>query len=192
MTAFNAVRFRAKSGRDQEFLDAHRNAPRDWPGLKHVNMIKTGHRSYCIIAEWTDMEALAAARPNMIATLDSFRNTLEDLGGGLGVTDPVSGRGGAGTEVAKLSPRLLALLPRCIAAAPGGCRLAFSGTPRSGAFGAFRRARLAARRRFAHGLRRRAQGRFGRLPSAHSLLTLGHAVVPFRGANRKERRKFQA
>ncbi len=91
MTAFNAVRFRVKPGRDQEFLDAHKNAPRDWPGLKHVNMIKTGDRSYCIIAEWTDMEALAAARPNMIATLDTFRNTLEDLGGGLGLTDPVSG-----------------------------------------------------------------------------------------------------
>jgi hypothetical protein len=27
----------------------------------------------------------------MIATLTSFRDTLEDLGGGLGVTDPVSG-----------------------------------------------------------------------------------------------------
>jgi hypothetical protein len=27
----------------------------------------------------------------MIATLDSFRDTLEDLGGGLGVTDPISG-----------------------------------------------------------------------------------------------------
>jgi hypothetical protein len=37
------------------------------------------------------MDALAKARPNMIATLDSFRDTLEDLGGGLGVTDPVAG-----------------------------------------------------------------------------------------------------
>ena len=37
------------------------------------------------------MEALAAARPKMVATLDTFRHTLEDLGGGLGVTDPVSG-----------------------------------------------------------------------------------------------------
>ena len=37
------------------------------------------------------MDALAAARPKMIATLDSFRDTLEDLGGGLGLTDPVSG-----------------------------------------------------------------------------------------------------
>jgi hypothetical protein len=27
----------------------------------------------------------------MIATLDTFRETLEDLGGGLGVTDPVAG-----------------------------------------------------------------------------------------------------
>ena len=37
------------------------------------------------------MDSLANARPNMIATLDSFRDTLEDFGGGLGVTDPVSG-----------------------------------------------------------------------------------------------------
>lgn len=91
MTAFNAVRFRVKPGRDQEFLDAHEKISVDWPGLKHVNMVKTGDRSYCIIAEWSDMDALAAARPNMIGTLNSFRDTLEDLGGGLGVTDPVSG-----------------------------------------------------------------------------------------------------
>jgi hypothetical protein len=90
MTAFNAVRFRVKPGRDQEFLDAHKGAG-NWPGLKHVNIIKTGDRSYCIIAEWTDMDALAQARPNMIATLNSFRDTLEDLGGGMGLTDAVSG-----------------------------------------------------------------------------------------------------
>jgi hypothetical protein len=54
-------------------------------------MVKTGERSFCIIVEWTDMDALAAARPNMISTLDTFRDTLEDLGGGLGVTDPVAG-----------------------------------------------------------------------------------------------------
>ena len=91
MTAFNAVRFRVKPGRDHEFLDAHKKIAADWPGLRHVNMIKTGDRSYCIIAEWSDMESLAAARPKMVATLDSFRHMLEDLGGGLGVTDPVSG-----------------------------------------------------------------------------------------------------
>jgi hypothetical protein len=37
------------------------------------------------------MDALAKARPSMIKTLDSFRDMLDDLGGGLGVTDPVSG-----------------------------------------------------------------------------------------------------
>jgi hypothetical protein len=91
MTAFNSVRFRVKPGRDQEFLDAHKKVPANWPGLKRANIIKTGDRTYCIIAEWTDMESLAKARPNMIATLDTFRDMLEDLGGGLGVSDPVSG-----------------------------------------------------------------------------------------------------
>ena len=91
MTAFNAVRFRVKPGRDQEFLDAHKGVAGNWPGLRHVNIIKTADRSYCIIAEWDDVDALAKARPNMIATLNSFRDTLEDLGGGLGVTDAVSG-----------------------------------------------------------------------------------------------------
>ncbi len=91
MTAFNAVRFRVKPGREQEFLDAHKKVQADWPGLVHANMVKTGERSFCIIAQWTDMDALAKARPNMVTTLDSFRDTLEDLGGGLGVTDPVAG-----------------------------------------------------------------------------------------------------
>lgn len=91
MTAFNAVRFRVKPGRDQEFLDAHKNIAGTWPGLRHVNIIKTGDRSYCIIAEWNDLDAITKARPDMIATLNSFRDTLEELGGGLGLTDPVSG-----------------------------------------------------------------------------------------------------
>jgi heme-degrading monooxygenase HmoA len=68
MTAFNVVRFRVKPGREQDFLNAHRSAQVDWKGLQKVNMIKTGERAYCIIAEWTDMNDLAAARPSMIAT----------------------------------------------------------------------------------------------------------------------------
>lgn len=91
MTAFNVVRFRVKPGRDQDFLDAHEKVDRAWPGMRRANMIKTGDRTYCIIVEWDNMESLANARPQMIATLDSFRDTLEDLGGGLGVTDPASG-----------------------------------------------------------------------------------------------------
>ena len=59
MTAFNVVRFRVKPGREQEFLDAHKRVEAIWPGLVHANMIKTGERTFCIIAEWTDMDALA-------------------------------------------------------------------------------------------------------------------------------------
>ncbi len=91
MTAFNAVRFKVKAGREQEFLDAHKNVHAEWPGLRHVNIVKTGEQRYCIIAEWDGVESLVEARPAMIATLNSFRDTLEDLGNGLGVTDAVSG-----------------------------------------------------------------------------------------------------
>ena len=81
MTAFNAVRFKVKPGMETAFLDAHRKVAEDWPGLRHAN----------IIAEWENMDAMAAARPQMIATLNGFRHTLDDLGGGLGVTDPIAG-----------------------------------------------------------------------------------------------------
>jgi quinol monooxygenase YgiN len=91
MTVFNVVRFKVKPGMDDTFIDAHRNIAGAWGGLRHANIIKTGEGRYCIIAEWESMEAMVAGRPHMIATLDSFRHTLEDLGGGLGVTDPVSG-----------------------------------------------------------------------------------------------------
>ena len=91
MTAFNAVRFRVKPGREQDFLDAHKKVQADWLGLKHANIIKTGERTFCIIGEWPSMAKLAGARAQLLGMLDSFRNDLEDLGGGLGVTDPVSG-----------------------------------------------------------------------------------------------------
>ena len=91
MTAFNAVRFRVKPGREAEYLEVFRKSPRDFAGFKRFALIKTGDRSYCIIGEWESMQSLTAARPKMIASLDAFRDLLEDLGGGLGVTDPVSG-----------------------------------------------------------------------------------------------------
>jgi quinol monooxygenase YgiN len=91
MSAFNVVRFRVKPGQEQAFLDGHRKVARVWPGMRRANLIKTGERTFCMVGEWDDMDSIAKARPNMIATLDSFRATLEDLGGGLGVTDPVSG-----------------------------------------------------------------------------------------------------
>lgn len=91
MTAYNLVRFRVKPGREEDFVDAHRRAKADWPGLRKASIIRTGGQGWAFVGEWESMEALAAARPGMVAILDSFRDTLEDLGGGLGVTDPVSG-----------------------------------------------------------------------------------------------------
>ena len=91
MTAFNVVRFRVKPGREAEFLDKHRELHRKFAGFRRFSLIKTGERTYCVIGEWDAMASLVAARPQMIALLDTFRDTLEDLGGGLGVTDPVSG-----------------------------------------------------------------------------------------------------
>jgi hypothetical protein len=59
--------------------------------MKRLSVVRTGERDFCFVGEWTGMDALAAARPAMVAVLDRFRDKLEDLGGGLGVTDPVSG-----------------------------------------------------------------------------------------------------
>ena len=54
-------------------------------------IIKTGEQTYFLIGMWPSQEAMAAARPAMIKTLDSFRATLDDQGEGRGVTDAVSG-----------------------------------------------------------------------------------------------------
>jgi len=91
MSAFNAVRFRVKPGREQDFIEAHRKAEPGFEGFVRGALVKTGDRTFCFIGEWQSMDAIAAARPGMIALLDSMRDQLEDLGGGLGLTDPVSG-----------------------------------------------------------------------------------------------------
>jgi ABC-type long-subunit fatty acid transport system fused permease/ATPase subunit len=64
-------------------------AGRDFEGLRKFALIKTGDRSYCSIGEWESVEHLAASRARMKANLDTFRETLEELGDG--VTDAVSG-----------------------------------------------------------------------------------------------------
>ena len=92
MTAYNVVRMRVKPGRNADYLEAHRAIDRDtFAGMRSVAIIQTGERDFCLIGEWDSMDAIVAARPKMIETLDRSREMLEDLGGELGVTDPVSG-----------------------------------------------------------------------------------------------------
>ena len=91
MTAYNVVRFRVKPGRDREFIDLHRKAPVDFKGWRNGALVKTGDQAYCFVGEWDNFNSIVAARPGMIGMLDSFRDMLEDLGNGLGITDPISG-----------------------------------------------------------------------------------------------------
>jgi len=91
MTAYNVVRFRVKSGRDREFIDLHRKAPVNFKGWRNGALVKTGDQTYCFVGEWDNFNSIVAARPNMIGMLDSFRDMLDELGNGLGVTDPISG-----------------------------------------------------------------------------------------------------
>ena len=92
MTASNVVRFRVKPGQEEAFLKVHEELFRDqMPEGSEAFLIRTGARELCMVGQWESMEALAAARPTMIGMLDRFRHMLEDLGGGKGVTDPVSG-----------------------------------------------------------------------------------------------------
>lgn len=100
MTAYNVVRFRVKPGGEEKFVEEHRKAKTDFPGFQRGALIKTGERRYCFIGEWDDHKSVREAEASMVKILDRFRDTLEDLGGGLGVTDPVSGE-----VVVELRPR---------------------------------------------------------------------------------------
>ena len=90
MTAYNVVRMRVKPGLEDKVLSSF-EADDDMANARRLAVIKTGDRSYCLIGEWNSMDDIVAARPAMIASLDKVRDMLEDLGHGLGVTDPVSG-----------------------------------------------------------------------------------------------------
>jgi hypothetical protein len=85
--------------------DMGESSPRRFPGrlLSAANSlgIASATRAY---GAGKDMEACIGARPNMITTLNSFRDTLEDLGGGLGVTDPVAGFRRLSAEVVRGDP----------------------------------------------------------------------------------------
>jgi len=91
MTAFNVVRFRVKPGQEQAFVEAHRQARPKFKGFVDGWLVKTGEQTYCVVAQWRTFQSIVNARPEMIGLLDGMRDMLEDLGGGLGVTDPVSG-----------------------------------------------------------------------------------------------------
>jgi len=91
MTAFNIVRFRVKPGHQKQFIAAHRALRSGFKGFRGGALVRTGEQTFCIVGEWASFAKLVQARPQMIGILDTLRQHLEDLGGGLGLTDPVSG-----------------------------------------------------------------------------------------------------
>ena len=92
MKAYNVVRMRVKPGREREFLDLNRKPGHEVKaGLRKAVFVKIAERTYCFIGEWESFQAIVDARPDMIDDLNRLRPLLEDLGGGLGVTDAISG-----------------------------------------------------------------------------------------------------
>ncbi len=92
MTAMNVVHMRVKPGQEDEFVRIHKDMDaRTMPGVRNFWLVRSGERSFMVVGEWDSLDALAAARPAMIANLDKLRPLLEDLGGGRGLTEPWSG-----------------------------------------------------------------------------------------------------
>jgi hypothetical protein len=77
---------------EEEFIRLHRDFDlKAMPGGKNFWLVRSGERSFIVVGEWVNRDALIAARPAMIESLDKLRPILEDLGGGRGVTEPWSG-----------------------------------------------------------------------------------------------------
>jgi heme-degrading monooxygenase HmoA len=62
MAAFNVVRFRVKSGREAEFIEAQRRFHPEFAGFKRFVMIKTGDRTYCAVGEWDSYHRASSLR----------------------------------------------------------------------------------------------------------------------------------
>ena len=86
----SSVRFVAKPDQGEALLACLKEFSLP-EGLEQHLAIQTGERSYCTFAFWRSEDDLAAARPSLIAFLDTVRDLLEEISPELGVTDPVSG-----------------------------------------------------------------------------------------------------
>ena len=102
MTAMNVVHMRVKPGKEDDYVRLHQEMDiRSMPGGRNFWLIRSGERSFVVVGEWDSLEAMANARPAMVANLDKLRPLLEDLGGGLAASfwleAPLSTDDGAGS-----------------------------------------------------------------------------------------------
>ena len=91
MAGYNVVRFTVKEGMDDKFINENKTLAFNAKGFRKANMIKTGDRDYCFIAEWDSASDSLNAEEVMVSMLDRFRDTLEERAEGNGVTDFVVG-----------------------------------------------------------------------------------------------------
>ena len=93
MTAgfMNCVRARLKQAELWEEYLAQMAAWERPAGLVSMHIARTSERDLCFVGLWDSEDAIAAARPQMIALLDQQRPMLDELSVDLGCTDPVSG-----------------------------------------------------------------------------------------------------
>ena len=86
----NIVRFKVSKENQAEFEKIFESRER-CEGEFLSALAKTGEDTYCGFSLWDSNEALVAARPELIAFLDTGRHLLTEISPELGVTDPVSG-----------------------------------------------------------------------------------------------------
>ena len=90
----NVVRSKVKEGKKNEYIKQLKeffDNMRGTEGLISLKQIQTGPNNYCVIGEWKNEDAIAKARPKLIAGLDTVRSMLDEISPELGVTDPVAG-----------------------------------------------------------------------------------------------------
>ena len=90
----NVVRSKVKEGKKNEYIKQLKeffDNMKGTEGLISLKQIQTGPNNYCVIGEWKNEDAIAKARPKLIAGLDTVRSMLDEISPELGVTDPVAG-----------------------------------------------------------------------------------------------------
>lgn len=86
----STVRFLVKEGAGDEFVARHVENFHV-PEVAYSYIVKTGERSFAFVAIFESEKHLIDARPQLIDSLNSVRDLLEEISPELGVTDPVSG-----------------------------------------------------------------------------------------------------
>ncbi|MDG2286190.1 MAG: hypothetical protein P8N43_11770 [Alphaproteobacteria bacterium] len=85
----STVRFRVKDGQSDEFVA--RQEAMNIAEAAQTYISKTGEKTFAFVAIFESEQHLIDARPQMITSLDSVRDLLEEISPELGVTDPASG-----------------------------------------------------------------------------------------------------